>query len=218
MRLNGNVSSARPTLFVSNHISYIDIIVFGSVLDTSFVAKAEVERWPLFGQLARLQRTVFVDRRGPKVVKQRDEIARRLDDGDNLVLFAEGTSYDGQRVLPFKSALFSVAEGDRQGKALTIQPVSVAYTQLDGIPMCRAFRPQFAWYGDMTLMSHLFEMLGIGIVTIELTFHDPIASDRFPTRKALADYCCQVVASGVDAANSGRSQALKTSDATAPQS
>lgn len=142
--VKGNVSQHRPTLFVSNHISYIDIIAFGSILEASFIAKSEIRDWPLFGLLAKLQRTLFVERRSRHAAKQRDEIGQRLDDGDNLILFPEGTSFNGQRVLPFKSALFSVAQNSSAGAALTIQPVSVAYTQLDGIPLRRALRPHFA--------------------------------------------------------------------------
>ena len=202
--VKGNVSQHRPTLFVSNHISYIDIIAFGSILEASFIAKSEIRDWPLFGLLAKLQRTLYVERRSRHAAKQRDEIGQRLDDGDNLILFPEGTSFNGQRVLPFKSALFSVAQNSSAGAALTIQPVSVAYTQLDGIPLRRALRPHFAWYGDMTLVPHLIEMLGIGTVTIEINFHEPIAGDSKPNRKALADHCYRVVVAGVDSANSGR--------------
>ncbi len=202
--VKGEISRKTPTLFVANHISYIDIIAFGSILEASFIAKAEIRDWPLFGLLARLQRTLFVERRGRHAAKQRDEIGLRLEAGDNLILFPEGTSCNGQRVLPFKSALFSVAEQSNGDVPLTIQPVSVAYTQLDGIPLRRALRPHYAWYGDMTLVPHLIEMLGIGKVTIEINFHDPIRGDSLPSRKALADYCHRVVGAGVDAANSGR--------------
>lgn len=204
VQVKGRISQQRPTLFVSNHISYIDIIAFGSILEASFIAKAEIKDWPLFGLLAKLQRTLFVERRSRHAARQRDEIGQRLDAGDNLILFPEGTSYDGQKVLPFKSALFSVAEQSVNGPPITIQPVSVAYTRLDGMPLRRALRPHYAWYGDMDLLPHLVEMLGIGKVTIEIIFHDPISGDHLPTRKDLADYCHRIVVAGVDAANSGR--------------
>ncbi len=152
---HGVPSQVRPTLFVSNHVSYFDIMVYGSIIPGSFVAKAQVARWPLFGWLAKLQRTVFVERRGQRSLDSRDDMAVRLERGDNLILFPEGTSDDGNRVLPFKSALFSVAEQPPRGQALVIQPVSIAYTRLDGVPMGRYLRPLIAWYGDMDLASHL---------------------------------------------------------------
>jgi 1-acyl-sn-glycerol-3-phosphate acyltransferase len=204
VEVRGGISPVRPTLFVSNHASYVDIIALGSLLDCVFIAKAEVARWPFFGWLAKLQRTVFVDRRGFKAAAQRDEIRRRLTLGDDMVLFPEGTSNDGQRVMPFKSALFAVAQDTVRDRPLTVQPVSIAYTRLDGVPLGRALRPHYAWYGGMTLMPHLLAMLGLGTVTVTITFHDPVDGPAFASRKALADHCWQAVSAGVQAANSGR--------------
>lgn len=204
VQTRGQISPHQPTLFVANHVSYLDIVVLSSILDASFIAKSEIANWPILGLLSRLQRTLFVERRRPRAANQRDEISERLSAGDSLVLFPEGTSNDGQRVLPFKSALFAVAERRGEDEPLTIQPISLAYTHLDGIPLNRAFRPQFAWFGDMTLAPHLFEMLGMGRVTVEVTFHDPVAGDEFETRKSLAEFCQRVVGHGLEAALSGR--------------
>ena len=129
----------------------------------SFIAKTEVAGWPLFGWLARLQRSVFIDRRARSTAHQRDSIAARLAAGEALILFPEGTSGDGNRLLPFKSALFSVADhAPATAGAVTVQPVSIAYTRLDGMPLGRALRPFFAWYGSMSLAPHLWRMLGLG--------------------------------------------------------
>lgn len=204
VHVHGHISPQRPTLFVANHVSYLDIIVLSSILDASFIAKSEVAEWPILGLLSRLQRTLFVERRRPRAANQRDEISERLGAGDSLILFPEGTSNDGQRVLPFKSALFSVAEQRGDAKPLTIQPVSLAYTRLDGIPLGRALRPHYAWFGDMTLMPHMFEMLGIGRVTVEVTFHQPVVGDGSRSRKSLAEICYRVIGRGVDTALSGR--------------
>ena len=149
-----------PVLFACNHMSYSDIAILGSLLPASFVAKAEVANWPLFGLLAKLQRTVFIDRRATKATEQRDEMICRLEGGDSMILFPEGTSSDGNKVLPFKSALFGVAQVEPHGQPLLVQPVSLAYTRLDGMPVGRALRPYFAWYGAMTLVSHFWEVAG----------------------------------------------------------
>ena len=82
----------------------------------------------------------------------------RLAAGDNLILFPEGTSSDGSRVLPFRSAFFSVVETATAPGAPLIQPVSVVYDRLGGLPMGRASRPVFAWYGDMELGSHFWRL------------------------------------------------------------
>jgi lyso-ornithine lipid O-acyltransferase len=201
----GERSAQRPTLFVSNHVSYVDIEILGGVIEGSFIAKAEVARWPLFGWLAKLQRTVFVDRRVRSTAAQRDAIRARLDAGDDLILFPEGTSGDGNRILPFKSALFSVADyAGPQG--LIVQPLSIAYLRLDGIPMGRAYRPFFAWYGDMTLGSHLWTMLGLGTVDVAVIFHEPVTLAQCGSRKALAEHCHRVISAGMARALAGRAQ------------
>ncbi|MEE8188993.1 MAG: lysophospholipid acyltransferase family protein [Kiloniellales bacterium] len=202
----GQQSQVRPTLFACNHVSYLDITVLGSLIEGSFVAKAEVARWPLFGWLARLQRTVFVDRRSLKTADQRDIMKGRLEAGDDLILFPEGTSGDGNRVLPFKSALFSVAESRPGGKPLLVQPVSIAYARLDDSPMGRYLRPFFAWYGDMDLVSHIWEAMGLGWVTVVVEFHPAVTIEGLGSRKALSDYCYGRVAAGMAAALTGRPQ------------
>ena len=115
----------------------MDISVVGSLIDGCFVAKAEIAGWPIFGFLTKLQRSVFVDRRPSRSVTQRDEIQHRLEAGDSMILFAEGTSSDGNRVLPFKSSLFAVAQRRVNGRPIMVQPVSVAFSHLDGMPMGR---------------------------------------------------------------------------------
>ena len=219
-RLNvaGKRSTNRPTLFVANHTSYVDIEILGALVEGSFVAKSEVARWPLFGWLAKLQRTVFVDRRVRSTAVQRDAISQRLDQGDDLILFPEGTANDGNSVLPFKSALFSVASYTGPHGPLPVQPVSVAYARLDGIPLGRFHRPFFAWYGDMTLAPHLWTMLGLGVVDIDVTFHPPVTLAQFGSRKALAEHCHGVIAAGVASGRAGRPQQIAPPAAEPPAS
>jgi len=193
-----------PVLYVANHVSYFDIPVLGSLVRASFIAKSEIARWPFFSWLAKLQRSVFVDRRRSQTGGQRDEIAGRLADRDDLILFAEGTSGDGNRVLPFKSALFAVAEREVEGRPLIVQPVSITYTRLDGMPMGRFLRPFYAWYGDMSLPGHAWQALGLGIVTVVVQFHDPVTIRDYGSRKALAEHCHRVVAAGVADALGGK--------------
>jgi len=202
--VRGTMETSRPMLFVANHSSYSDITVLGSVINGSFVAKAEVASWPLFGYLAKLQNSVFVDRAGIKAREQRDGMIKRLSAGDNLILFPEGTSDDGNHVLPFKSALFSVAQHRLEsGDTIKIQPVSIAYTRLDDMPTGRALKPYFAWYGDMELVSHMWELAGLGLITVEVVFHPTVAMSAFDSRKALAVHCHEAVSAGLSAANAG---------------
>ena len=179
-----------PLLVVANHSSWLDIPVLTTLAPVVFVAKREVGTWPIFGTLARLQRTVFVDReRRQKTGEVNAEIARRLAEGDPVVLFAEGTSSDGNRILPFRSALIgacrdALAEAEH-AREVTIQPLSVAYVGVQGLPMGRQHRPLVAWYGDIDLMPHLTEILRRGAIDVTVTWGAPVVFDARSDRKAV---------------------------------
>jgi 1-acyl-sn-glycerol-3-phosphate acyltransferase len=194
IQTRGTISAARSTLFISNHSSYFDIIILGSLVKASFVAKSDVAGWPVFGTLSKLQRSVFVDRRRGNAHRQRDELVGRLEAGDSLVLFPEGTSSDGNRVLPFRSALMSAAEG---AKGVSVQPVSIAYTKVNGLPLGRDLRPLVAWYGAMDLAPHLWQFAGLGRVSVVVEFHQPVSLERFESRKELARHCWEESAKGL---------------------
>lgn len=206
LEVRGEQSAQHPVLFLVNHSSYLDITVLGALIPGSFVAKAEVAGWPLFGLLAKLQRTVFVDRRARFVANQREAMLARLKAGDDLILFPEGTSSDGNRVLPFKSALLSAAEIEIDGEPITVQPVSVAYARLDGLPLGRHLRPFFTWYGDMEMAPHIWQMVGLGRLGVVVEFHPVMTVKELGSRKVLAERSWGLVAAGVSAAITGRRQ------------
>jgi 1-acyl-sn-glycerol-3-phosphate acyltransferase len=201
----------RGVLMVSNHTSYFDILAIGGSARLSFVAKAEVADWPLFGRFAKLQRTIFVDRQRKSATGDvRDIIRDRLLEGDALMLFPEGTSSDGNFILPFKSALLGAAEvvvgHDANGEPLhpPVQPVSVAYTRVHGVPMGRENRALYAWYGDMDLVPHLWEALVTGPIDVVIQFHPPLYVNQVGGRKALAQKAEQIVRRGQAALLAGR--------------
>lgn len=212
---HGTIEKAPATLYVANHSSYLDITVLGAILPVGFVAKAEIRNWPIFGILARLQRSVFIDRRPANAKSHAEEISERLNDGDSLVLFPEGTSGEGNRVLRFKSALFSVAQIEVDGHPVTVQPVTIAYSRLDGMPMGRHMRPFFTWFGDMDIISHMGQMFGLGRLGIDVIFHEPVRFDAFNSRKAMADHCEAVISQGLSDALSGRLDPVRKSRARA---
>ncbi len=199
VKINGDICTNAPVLYVSNHVSYLDIVVIGSKLSGWFVAKKEVEKWPVFGFLSKCQNTLFIERNPRKAAEQQDSLAKALKSCNNLILFPEGTSANGNRVLPFKSTLFSVARLIEQTEQLNIQPVTIAYTHIDGIPVRRVHRPLFTWFGDMEMASHLWQFLKQGNTTVQLTLHAPVARQDFDNRKTLSQYCQQQVASGYQA-------------------
>src|SRR4030088_495791 len=119
VRVHGQRSAVTPTLYVCNHVSYLDIEVLGGLIPGSFVAKAEVATWPFFSTLAKTQSTILIERAPGKTGTSGDEMIGRLNTGDNLMLLPECTSCDGPRVLPFRGALFGVSQLRRDGKPIT---------------------------------------------------------------------------------------------------
>lgn len=190
IHVRGAPSKARPLLICSNHISWSDIMVLGSLAEVHFIAKAEVAGWPVFGLLAKLQRSVFVERGARrKAGEQASEIATRMSNGDPMVLFAEGTTGDGNTLLPFKSTLFGAAQvalSEGRSETVSIQPVAIAYTRLQGMPMDRRHRPHAAWIGDADLMPHLTKLLREGAMDVEVHFGEPIEFRPGDDRKKVA--------------------------------
>lgn len=201
--VKGQRRKQAPTLFVCNHISYSDITMLGAIIPGCFVAKSEVETWPAFGFLAKLQRTVFIKRQRGEAGRQSSALIERLQAKDSLILFPEGTSSDGTRVLPFKSSLFAVAEMAPEGVDLQVQPVSIAYTKLNGIPLGRNLRPFTGWFGDMDLMPHLWDLTSLGTIEVQIKFHEPLDSHAASNRKEMAKQAWEAVSSGVINANRG---------------
>ena len=187
----GTRSAASPALILSNHVSWLDICVITALGPVVFVAKSEVAGWPVFGWLARLQRTIFINRQARhQTGAATREIAGRLLGGDAVVLLAEGTSSDGVRVLPFRSSLVGAvhhALGDGpQHTHVTVQPMSLAYVSLSGLRMGRGLRERVAWYGDVELVPHLLSVLASGAVDVTVSWGEAAAYDMRADRKAIA--------------------------------
>jgi 1-acyl-sn-glycerol-3-phosphate acyltransferase len=189
LRIEGAVAHDAPVLLVCNHTSWLDIPVLSALAPVSFVAKLEVGAWPFVSSLARLQRSVFVDRtRRLKAGNAANEITKRLRQGDTIVLFAEGTSSDGNRVLPFKTSLFGAVAGTDAPTAdqVVVQTAAIVYTHIHGVPVTRAERPRLGWYGDMEMTSHAWGVLKSGAVTATIKVGPPVPLADFKDRKDLA--------------------------------
>ena len=191
---HGQPARRGRVLFVCNHLSWADIPVLGAKLRAAFVAKSEVSGWGMVGWLATLARTVYVERdRRSSAGEQRDSIGQRLAAGESLILFPEGTNSDGTHVLPFKSALFAVADGIDD---VLIQPVTIAYTRVNGMPVTRERLPDLAWIGDTELFPHALAFMALGRVRAEILFHPAVSAGDFANRKALARHCEDAVSEG----------------------
>ena len=190
IKVIGECRKRRPLLIVANHSSWLDIVIISAAAPVVFVAKREVASWPFFGLCAKLQRSIFVDRqRRQKTGEVNAEIAQRLIEGDPVVLFGEGTSSDGNRVLPFRTALIGAAHTALTSARLghvSIQPLSVAYVGRHGMPLGRVERRSLAWYGGIELWPHLMNVLRHGAIDVILTWGEPVAFDGGTDRKQIA--------------------------------
>lgn len=213
VRVTGELASGDGLLVAANHTSWLDIPIMSTIGPASFIAKSQVENWPFFGLLGTLQETVYVEReRKQKTADQRDAIRGRIAAGDTIILFPEGTSNDGNRVLPFKSALLSVAEGelirkDGAARDIKVQPMTVAYTKLRGLPMNREYRPFFAWYGDMDLVPHLWDAVRLGGIEVEVTLHEPVTAAAVGGRKELTRFLQETISEELARRITGRAAA-----------
>lgn len=173
VRVEG-VAPAAPCLLVSNHLSYVDVIALWCATSGNFVAKSEVASWPLVGLLGRIAQTLFIDRgRKRDVACVLDAMERTFARGESVILFAEGTSTGGDRVLPFKSSLFEAPL--RGGRPVAC--ASLAYATRRGAPPAER---AVCWWGDMTFGDHVYALLKLrGFdATLRLAAEPVAGSDR----------------------------------------
>ncbi len=181
--IRGAVTENRPVMFVANHCSWLDIVVLGKILPGCFVAKGDVATWPGIGLVAKLGRTIFVSRNRATVGRERADLEARLVAGDNIILFPEGTTSDGTRILPFSTTFLALAEAKA---APWVQPVTLVYDAIDSLPVQRRDRPNISWYGDMDLVPHYFRFRRAARVHATIILDAAMAPGTFGNRKALS--------------------------------
>ena len=189
LHIVGELAKERPLLLVTNHLSYLDVSVLMSAAPLCFTPKSEIEKWPVFGACCRVCDAIFIDRRPDKAADMKARLSAALGQNRVICLFPEGTTGDGIHMQPFKSAFFQLAE---EHPGLSIQPAAIAYTHIRRLPISRAEWPLIAWYGDMTLAPHLWELLSLGRIDVTLTFLPPVSRD-IGNRKALAVHCKELI-------------------------
>lgn len=178
-----------PLIVVANHISWLDILVIGASFPCYFIAKSDIAGWPILGFLAKLQNTIFVNRkaRGAAIGAQVIEITNALKQNKTIVLFPEGTTSDGNRILKFKSALLEAARAGDNYQPF-IQPLCLHYQKTVGMPLNRNKRPFVAWYGDADLIPHLKSMLYYTPIDVNIQIGDAFLYDDFNSRQEMAEY------------------------------
>jgi len=194
LKVTGQPDKARPLLLVTNHISYLDIWILGSAAPVRFMPKSEVAKWPVIGWICRNCDAIFVDRRPEKIREMTQTVQAALARGELVCLFPEGTTGNGVHLLPFKSSFFSLAEEPIDGRELTIQPAAIRYTRIRRLPIDSTQWPLIAWYGDMELAPHLWEILKMGSIEAELAFLPPVTLSQYGDRKQMAAQCWKEIA------------------------
>lgn len=187
--VQGSLAPTRPLLIVSNHFTYLDLFVLGSKVPAAFTPKSEIRSWPIVGFMCKVSGCLFIDRRATRTVENKILLEAALKAGDIISLFPEGTTNDGSGLLPFKSSYFSIAEQP----GVMVQPISIAYTQLNGKPIDEKNRHIVGWYGDSYFFPHVGYFLRQKNVEATLIFHSPISAASFTSRKELALHCRSVI-------------------------
>jgi 1-acyl-sn-glycerol-3-phosphate acyltransferase len=173
IRINkgGELVGERDSFTVCNHISYLDIFVLGSIRPSVFLAKHAVRNWPIAGWMANLAGTVFINRESKKnAVDAMGVMEDRIDSGVNVVMFPGGTTSDGKRINPFKSSLFNLPAG----RNFTVSPLSIRYTGINGKYVTPDMLDKIAWYGEMRLVPHFWDLLGLRSIEAALHFNPVI--------------------------------------------
>lgn len=199
--IEGEIETEGPVIYLGNHLSYLDIPVVGGYLTGSFVAKKDMENWPFFGILGSMQRTIYISRAPHDAAKESEVLLTRMNEGLPLIIFPEGTSSNGTKILPFKSSFFQIF----LNKNIKIQPFTISLLQADEkSAVTDEVRDIYAWHGDMSLEPHLWNFVkGKGAI-VKLTFQKSILSSSFNDRKTLCNAVYEGVVKGLDL--SGRAE------------
>ncbi|WEK04091.1 MAG: lysophospholipid acyltransferase family protein [Candidatus Devosia phytovorans] len=214
VRVIGAPATGRPTLLTANHTSWTDIIAIGAVANVAFVAKSEIAKWPFVSMMANLQKTIYVDRtRRAGTGKTAKAMGKLMADGTAVVLFAEGQSNIGPHLLPFRSALIGAAQHamvEAGATDVNIQPLAIAYTRLQGLPVSRNERSLVAWVRSKSLKQNIREILGGPVKDVVVSFGEPLPLSGQGNRKQVSKAAEDDVRAMLVALNRGHARPLKS--------
>ena len=192
ININSHISNLNKknngVLYIANHVSWFDIICLGTLLNARFIAKKEVSEMGIFGFLAKLSNTFFIDNEDKnKIIEYNNLIQEKLREGENFIIFPEGTTSDGNGIINFKSSMLECAFDS--SNQINIQPISICYSKLNNIPMGIYLRRNIAWVGDTSMIAAMANFLRSGRITVDIIFHELMSTKNFENRKTLATYC-----------------------------
>jgi len=185
-------------VITGNHLGYLDGFVLGSLFPVIFITKGEVRRWPVIGLWTALCGTIYIDRqRKGKITLAVEEIIERLDQKANILIFPEGTSTNGDHLLPFQTAPFAAPLRAHA----QVLPLTIIYRRIDGEPVSAKNRDKVYWYGDMDFMPHFWGVMGLKKIEVAVRLHAPIATAHFKnnslSRRQLSYACHNAIAGGL---------------------
>jgi 1-acyl-sn-glycerol-3-phosphate acyltransferase len=193
IRVNGEVTAV-PALLMSNHSSYVDVIILGSLVkNICFTPKSEVKDWFFIGHLTKMFDVIFVDRKPSRVSTAKNDIFQSLESGKYVSVFPEATTNDGRSLKKFKSSLFGLAEMSLENNnKLPVQPIAVKYILADDKPLGDEQWDAVAWYGDAEFFPHLWGFMKFSSLNVEVTFlPDMVIGEG--GRKELSAKCEQLI-------------------------
>lgn len=197
--VEGEPARGDHIVYLGNHVSYLDIQALGGLVDGTFVAKKDIESWPFFGFMGKMGQTIYMSRNPADATREAAMLNARLQEPSPIIIFPEGTSSNGESILPFKSSLFEMF----LNKNISIQPFTISIMSIeDKVPVTPAMRDIYAWHGDMDLVPHLWRFVTGKGATIKVTFQKPIATHSFKDRKLLCEVCHAGVVKGLDLSSS----------------
>lgn len=193
--VEGQIEQGGSVVYIGNHLSYMDIPALGSILKGCFVAKKEIESWPIFGLLGSMGQTLYISRAPVDAAQATKMMSDHLDGPLPLIIFPEGTSTDGRYVFPFKSSSFEMY----LNRNIKIQPFTIQILKIDEeSPDTQAKRDLYAWHGDMTLEPHLWAFAKSKGGVVKVKFHESLSTTSFNDRKSLCAASYDAVVKGLD--------------------
>lgn len=194
VKVDGSLPTGKGVFIVSNHCSYIDIFVIGGLITSHFTPKSTVKKWPFIGQMIAASRPIYIERGNKRsMIEKSRHIANFIKQGNTVVVYPEGTTNKGNEVYPFKSGAFAFLEQAEIEYPIPVLPVTLFYRSSNGIPLTADTPSPVAWYGDATLVPHLWSLFKTRSSQVEVITHPIVTLADFSSRKALSDHCFQTI-------------------------